>query len=154
MSSAKFVRHRQLSKEHLSRKELFDYHECDAHSRQSVWNWNTYMKKKSKKERIFAWAMMVLVLVESVFLFLQAGKGFHTKSTEDIDLAAFILLLISNIMWLLYGFFVLQDLPVILSGFLYTIGSILVIVTIVLYGGNKSSQKLVNEARLQGKLAE
>lgn len=142
MSSSKVTRHRLVTKDHLPRKELFEDHNggTNPHSRQNAWKWSSFMEKKTKKERVFAWLMLFLVIGESSFLFIQAAKGFSSKSTEDVDLVAFIVLLVSNIMWLLYGTFVLRDLPVMLSGVLYTIGAILVIITIALYGNNQGSK--------------
>lgn len=95
--------------------------------------WHEFMDKPTKTQRIFAWCMIVLVLVESSFLFIQAGKCFVTKSAKDIDLLAFCILLASNVLWTLYGAFVLHDLPLILSGVTYCIGAILVIVAYMLY---------------------
>lgn len=138
--TTRFVRQKFLNKKpHKSRDELFQLDKNAQHSKQN-W-WQNYMSKYTKKERIFAWFMMVMVVVESVFLFLQAAKGFETKSTEDIDLAAFILLLVINVMWFFYGLFVVKDIPIMLSAVLYVIGSALVILTIILYGDGSSAEK-------------
>jgi len=97
--------------------------------------WEKFQHKgESRQQRIGAWLMVVMVLVESSFLFIQAGKGFRTKSAKDVDLAAFIILLMTNMFWVYYGYTVIRDLPVLISGLLYTLGSVLVIVTIALYG--------------------
>lgn len=134
MSGIKLIRQHKTMKSHLTRKELFDVRNVTEVSQKKFWQMDAYMHKQNRKERIFMWTMLILVLVESAFLFLQAGKGFSTKSAKDVDLSAFILLLVTNVAWFLYGIFILKDLPVIISGFLYIIGSILIIVTIALYG--------------------
>lgn len=100
--------------------------------------WDEFYNRRDRKQRILGWVMMILVAVESVFLFIQAGRGFSTKSAEDIDLAAFVILLVINILWIFYGWFVLRDLPVVVSGFLYSVGAILVLVTAILYGSGET----------------
>lgn len=132
MSSVKFLRHRELKgKPRPKRKEEL-FKTSEKLTFKSFWERN--MTKETRKETIFSWLMLVLVVVEATFLFLQAGKGFSSKSAEDVDLAAFVILLVTNIMWLLYGTIVLKDLPVMVSGFLYSVGAILVIVTVIMYG--------------------
>ncbi len=98
------------------------------------WSLRRYMEKPTRKDQVLAWIMLTLVFVEASFLFIQAAKGFTSKSAEDVDLTAFIILLVTNVGWFIYGMVVLRDLPVIVSGFLYSIGAVLVIVTVVLYG--------------------
>lgn len=95
--------------------------------------WNTYMGKYQGRQKIFAYIMFVLVFVSSSFIYIQAYKTYSTKSGKDLSLVAYIILLISNIGWVLYGFFVLKDLPIIIGGGLYVIGSILLICLIVKY---------------------
>lgn len=78
--------------------------------------------------------MLALVVVEASFLYLQAARGYQTMSAADVDLTAFVLLLITSVVWILYGWFVVKDLPVIVSGILYTVGTSLVLATIVQHG--------------------
>lgn len=129
MSAGKVTLGTERLKEDFSRKALYTntYEE-------RWWDVHTYFKNKTKRDRIASAIMMILVVVESTFLFIQAAHGFETQSAEDVDLAAFIILLVTNIAWMAYGFFVIHDFPVLLSGFLYTVGAVLVIITVILYG--------------------
>jgi uncharacterized protein with PQ loop repeat len=129
MSTTKLVR--LTTKDHPDREELYEVHTDSEKS--SNW-WKTYMNKYEGKQRMFAWVMVILVIAESSFLFLQAGKGFATKSAKDVDLAAYIVLTVFNVIWFLYGVFVVKDFPIILSAVLFFIGCVLVLVTIGLYG--------------------
>ena len=99
------------------------------------------MEINSKNKKYFKIGMMILLTIEASFLFIQAAKSFETKSVDDLNLTAFIILLVTNIAWLLYGFFIVHDFPLMLSGMLYVVGSILVIVAIVLYRSNEESDK-------------
>ena len=77
--------------------------------------------------------MIVVVIVESSFLFIQAGKAFRSKSTSDLELSAFLILLVASILWVIYGWWLLKDATLIFSSSMFVIGSILVIVAIFLY---------------------
>lgn len=105
------------------------------------WSVKGLMTKTSKKETAFAWCMLILVFVESSFLFLQAGKSFQNKEAGDLDLPAFCILLFANVCWVFYAAFVVYDLPLLLSGCTYVVGSILILVTIILYGNKSSSDE-------------
>lgn len=129
MSSGKYTLGKENLKRSYSRKDLFTNTYEDR-----WWDVQTYFKSKTRRDRIASYIMMVLVIVEASFLFIQAGRGFETQSAEDIDLVAFIILLLTNVAWMAYAFFVIHDFPVLLSGLLYTIGAALVLVTVALYG--------------------
>lgn len=96
-------------------------------------SWIKIPPSYTKTQRIYAYIMLVLVFVESSFLFLQAGKAYRTKSTADLDLTAFIILLISNVMWIVYAFWLIKDRTLMISAILYVIGAILIIVAILMY---------------------
>jgi uncharacterized protein with PQ loop repeat len=121
------------AKTHLSRAELYTIHEGPP-SKPTFWS--AYIGKYDTRQKVFAGIMLVLVVVESAFLFLQAAKGFRTQSTKDVDMSAFILLLIINVAWTFYGWLVVKDLPIMMSGILYVLGAALVLTTIFLYGKN------------------
>jgi uncharacterized protein with PQ loop repeat len=90
-------------------------------------------KYNDKWKIVFAWTMVFVAIFESSFLFMQAAKGFNTKSSNDLDLTAFIIVLVTNLMWFVYGTFVLKDVSIAISGLLYSIGAILVIIVIFIY---------------------
>lgn len=91
------------------------------------------MEVNASNRKYYKAAMMVLLTIEASFLFIQAAKSFKTQSVNDLDLTAFIILLVTNIAWLFYGYAVVYDFPLMLSGGLYSVGAILVIVAILLY---------------------
>ena len=93
------------------------------------------VKLSKKAKKIMSWVFIIIVCVESVFLYLQAIKGFRTKSAEDVDRTAFFILLVTNVFWMLYALIILQgDLAIFVSGTLYVIGSSLILTTSYLYG--------------------
>ena len=88
--------------------------------------------------------MLILLTVEASFLYIQAGKAFRTMSAEDLDLASFIILLITNIAWIFYGYFIVQDIPLMVSGALYAIGAVLILIVIFMYGDEDESTSAMN----------
>lgn len=81
-----------------------------------------------------SWIFLFMVVAESSFLAFQAYKSFKTKSAGDIDRTAFFILLITNIFWMFYAIVILQgDVPILVSGALYTIGASLILTASFLY---------------------
>lgn len=98
------------------------------------WKEYTDKYKDNPKKKYFSWIFLIMIVIESLFLFLQAGKLFASQSAKDIDLTAFIILCVVNALWVVYGLWISGDLPIVISGILYVIGSILIIVCVILYG--------------------
>lgn len=80
-------------------------------------------------------AMYIWCLASCVWLLLQAIKIYETQEAEGVSLAAFILVLIGNIIWFIYAFWVLSDrnYVIVLNSVINCLMSIVVIVGIVLY---------------------
>ena len=73
--------------------------------------------------------------MEGSFLVFQNIHVYRTKSAGDIDLTAFVILLVTNVFWMAYALTVLHgDLAVFVSGVIYTIGSSMLIAAKLLYG--------------------
>ena len=70
---------------------------------------------------------LIIIIIESSFLYWQFGTIIHNKSAKDISEVSFSILLVTNIIWLLFGIFVLGSIPIVVSGCLYTLGSAMVI---------------------------
>lgn len=92
------------------------------------------MLKVDHRKAFFQRFMILVAIIESSFLFLQAAKGFRTKSTEDIDISSMAIVFFVSITWFYYGYAIMKDRALMLSGTLNSIGSTLVLVTIFLYG--------------------
>lgn len=100
----------------------------------------------AKNKKYYKAAMIILLMIEASFLFIQAAKSFQTKSVNDLNLAAFIILLVTNVAWGLYSVFILHtDVPLLLSAVLYVVGSALVIVAIVLYRENDEKSEKIDK---------
>ena len=88
------------------------------------------------KHREFArWYDRYMVLVQimaCVVVYLQASLILSNKSSENISLAAFILLLIVCLSWMAYGM-LWTDMTVSLTGMTATIGAVIALVAIVSY---------------------
>lgn len=90
------------------------------------------MSKKTRK--IMSWIFLFMVVAESSFLGFQSYKSFSTKSAGDIDRLAFFILLVTNIFWMFYAVVILQgDIPILVSGALYTIGASLILTASFMY---------------------
>lgn len=91
-------------------------------------------KVKKKTRKIMSYIFLFMVVAEASFLAAQAYKSFKTKSAGDIDRTAFFILLITNIFWMFYAIVILQgDVPILVSGALYTIGASLILTASFLY---------------------
>ena len=86
-------------------------------------------------QRWLSWLFVLCVCVEGSFLVFQNIHVYRTKSAGDIDLTAFVILLVTNVFWMAYALTVLHgDLAVFVSGVIYTIGSSMLIAAKLLYG--------------------
>jgi uncharacterized protein with PQ loop repeat len=78
-------------------------------------------------------AFIIFVIIESSFLFWQFQKIVSNKSAKDVSLPAFVILLLSNIVWLVYSL-ILGSWGILLSGILYIVGTSMVIGAHIYYG--------------------
>jgi len=77
-------------------------------------------------------------IVNCIQLFPQLYKTYKTKSVDDLSLYSLILILITNILWLLHGYFIF-DKSLIISGIIGLCINILLFIMYILY-----SQKYTN----------
>lgn len=71
--------------------------------------------------------MLAVAIIGSLIFYLQAYKIFTKGSAKDVSVGGFTISLFTSINWLVYGI-VKSNHPMILSGSLCTVGSILVLV--------------------------
>lgn len=87
-----------------------------------------------KQKRKFIYFFLFIVIAESAWTYVLAAKGFYTKSTEDVSLAALIIVTFTNTIWLIYALKVENELPILVSAVLMLIGAILALVAKLTYG--------------------
>ena len=68
-------------------------------------------------------------IVNSIQLFPQLYKTYITKSVKDLSLYSLILILLTNVLWLLHGYFII-DISLIVAG---TVSMIINIALLTLY---------------------
>ena len=100
---------------------------------QSSWDFNGRPWYKSWE----IWFMVVVGMLDSAFLFIQAGKSFSERSAQDLSMPAFLLLVVTSIIWIVWSV-VVKEIPVLVSGLLQNVGAITVLVAIFLYGSDSA----------------
>ena len=88
---------------------------------------------KIGKDKLIA-GMVVLAILDSMFVYIQAYTNFSTKSACDVSLSAFVVLLFTSMAWVAWGWYI-QDIPTATAGLLTAIGSLAVVTGIFMYGG-------------------
>lgn len=83
--------------------------------------------------KTISWLFFISVLVEASFLIVQVVKTYRTKSAKDLSLTSYIILLVTNSVWIFAAIFVLKSYAVLASGVLYVSMSILLIIAITMY---------------------
>ena len=68
-------------------------------------------------------------IVNSIQLFPQLYKTYTTKSVKDLSLYSLLLILITNLLWLLHGYFI-TDISLIAAG---TVSMIINVALLILY---------------------
>lgn len=71
-------------------------------------------------------------IVNCIQLFPQLYKTFTTKSVKDLSLYSLLLILFTNSLWLLHGYFIL-DFPLIISGSISMFANTLLLVLYLFY---------------------
>lgn len=82
---------------------------------------------------------LIIIIVEASFLYWQFGAIYTKKSAKDVSEVSFTILIVTNIVWLIFGIFVLGSIPIIISGALYTIGASLVLGARLYYKDGKNT---------------
>ena len=76
-------------------------------------------------------------IVNCIQLFPQLYKTFTTKSVKDLSLYSLLLILTTNILWLLHGYFIM-DISLIVAGVISMIVNITLLRLYFLYRRNKT----------------
>lgn len=85
--------------------------------------------------------MVFLAIFGSVYLYIQAYKIYRTKETAGVSELAYIFILISSIVWLIYGM-VVNDKVIKASAISAIIGSLLVLFLILKYRDEEPPEKI------------
>ena len=68
-------------------------------------------------------------IVNAIQLFPQLYKTYITKSVKDLSLYSLILILVTNLLWLLHGYFII-DISLIVAG---VVNMIIILLLLTLY---------------------
>jgi uncharacterized protein with PQ loop repeat len=71
-------------------------------------------------------------IVNAIQLFPQLYKTYITKSVKDLSLYSLILILVTNLLWLLHGYFII-DISLIVAGVVNMIINLLLLTLYFLY---------------------
>ena len=64
---------------------------------------------------IAGWIAILAPLCNMIQMMPQVYKTFHTRNVRDLSLLSIGLLLLTNVLWILHGYFI-QDTPLLVSG--------------------------------------
>jgi MtN3 and saliva related transmembrane protein len=81
-------------------------------------------------------------IVNCIQLFPQLYKTYTTKSVDDLSLYSLLLILTTNILWLLHGFFI-GDYPLIIAGIISLIINITLFVLYLRYSKHTYCKQLL-----------
>jgi len=79
-------------------------------------------------------------IVNSIQLFPQLYKTYITKSVNDLSLYSLSLILLTNLLWLLHGYFII-DIPLIVAGMVSMIINVALLTLYFLYRKNGSFKR-------------
>lgn len=79
--------------------------------------------------------------VECIQLCPQLRKIYISKSVKDLSLFSLLLISITNIVWLLHGYFIM-NIPLIIAGLISMIINIKILILYFLYTKNKHFSKI------------
>jgi uncharacterized protein with PQ loop repeat len=75
-------------------------------------------------------------IINSIQLFPQLYKTYTTKSVKDLSFYSLLLILITNLLWLLHGFFII-DISLIVAGIVSMIINLALLTLFFLYRKNR-----------------
>jgi len=75
-------------------------------------------------------------IVNSIQLFPQLYKAYITKSVKDLSFYSLLLILATNLLWVLHGYFIM-DISLITAGVVSMIINIALLILVFLYRKNK-----------------
>jgi len=77
-------------------------------------------------------------IVNSIQIFPQLYKTYQTKSVKDLSLYFLLLILTTNILWLLHGYFI-EDQSLIIAGIIAGMMNIILLVMYFIYRNRSSN---------------
>lgn len=75
-------------------------------------------------------------IINTIQLFPQLYKTYTTKSVKDLSIYSLALIVITNLLWLLHGYFINDD-SLVVSGIVSLLINIALLTLCVLYGARK-----------------
>ena len=93
-----------------------------------------------RHQRVAVWldrAMVLVAILVCVSIFLQASLIINNKSSENVSMPSYILLVIASLIWMCYGI-TWNDGLISLSGLVASAGSIFALVASVSYRPNRN----------------
>jgi MtN3 and saliva related transmembrane protein len=75
-------------------------------------------------------------IINTIQLFPQLYKTYTTKSVKDLSIYSLVLIVITNLLWLLHGYFINDD-SLIVSGIVSLLINIALLTLCFLYGARK-----------------
>jgi uncharacterized protein with PQ loop repeat len=114
--------------------------DAEMHESLSHYSVNGYehrnFSKTHPRHRLFAkWYdryMIIVAILASIFVYLQASLIMYNKSSENVSMPSYILLLIVALSWMIYGI-LWTDWIISLSGIVASIGAIIALVATISY---------------------
>jgi uncharacterized protein with PQ loop repeat len=76
--------------------------------------------------------MILIALLASTFVYLQASLIIQNKSSENVSMPSYIILVIVSLSWLLYGI-LWTNWVIALSGIVSSVGSIMALIATISY---------------------
>ena len=95
------------------------------------------------------WMLYVISWLGNIFLYVQLAAIISSKDSSTVSMAAYSVLLVASISWLIYGY-LLKDFPLLLSGVFNIIGIILLLIFIPKYK-KKADSKSVKSSNEKNK---
>jgi len=76
--------------------------------------------------------MILVAVIASIFVYLQASLIIYNKSSENVSMPSYILLLVVSLSWMIYGI-LWTDWIIALTGIVASVGSIIALVATISY---------------------
>lgn len=116
---------------------------ADALAPLSGFSWSLFhgARTQPRHHRLAVWmdgAMVVTGLLVCVAIFLQASLITANKSSENVSMPSYILLVIASLLWMCYGI-LWNNGWVALSGVVFSVGTIFALVASVSYMPNRTA---------------
>lgn len=90
--------------------------------------------KNKKYKRAFVYFFLLIVILESAWVWVQGIQSWSTQSTEDVSLVSLIIVTFTNTIWLLYALLIVPETPILVSAILVLTGAIIALTAKITYG--------------------